>query len=257
MIYRVILDQGSRDHMEDRYCVKKVSLSTHVAGVFDGHGNDTVSTFCSKYLPNYLSQSLTRLDHVSAVKDALVRLDASAKAQFNGPDGGGGTTACIVMVLPDKIITANVGDSRAILFSRGMTHDLSKDHKPSDASELDRIMRNGGFVTQPHQTDGVHRVMGRLSLSRALGDWDLRPYVSAASDVTLHERSPHDAFVVIASDGIWDVMSSDEVATHIDDVLTSGGKPKAALEGVLAESRRRGSGDNVTILLLDVKQKML
>ena len=255
MRFYVVTDQGSREYMEDRHVAAKVSNSSHVAAVFDGHSGDDVSQYCSTSYAQHLSDALSlyREDDVLAIKDSLDKIDASAKLLLQKTSAG--TTACVVMIHPTSIVTANVGDSRAILFSRedgGVTFDLSRDHKPSDPAEHDRILRSGGFVTQPHQTDGVHRVMGRLSLSRALGDWELRPWVSPASDVTVHERKLEDTFVVIATDGIWDVMSSDEVGRKINGSLMEGLKPQDALQRILEESRRRGSGDNVTIVLVDV-----
>lgn len=248
--------------MEDFHVVAKVCESGHVAAVFDGHSGHELSHFCAQNLTRHLADALKEVgngvENVGALKRSLERIDASAKKEM--PTSTAGTTACAVVVFPTEIITANIGDSRAILFSRengGTTYDLSKDHKPDSPEEEDRIFRNGGFVTQPHQTDGVARVMGRLSLSRALGDWELRPWVSPSPDVTLHKRAPQDAFVVIASDGVWDVMSSHEVTTKVNTVLLNGGSPQDALNAVLQESRTRGSGDNVTIVLVDVGRKPL
>ena len=192
-----------------------------------------------------------------------------------------GTTVCLVHVTPSEIRTFNIGDSRAILisFKNGVV-DLSRDHKPSEKSEEDRILRSGGFITLPEQGDGVHRVMGRLSLSRALGDWELRPWVSPTPDVTVRSRLPDDDYVFIASDGVWDVMSSVEVGKmlyervfkgaaslqrrdknatsteqsrrhHIDSTMTQ--VVEEALKSILVECRARGSGDNITMILLNLQ----
>ena len=256
MKYHVIIDQGQRDHDEDRNCAEKIAPKIDLLTVFDGHGSDNVSEYGSRTLPSILRQELARQGHedhgVAAMRTSLARLDESAKSEL--PIDCGGSTVCAVLVLPNKIVTANIGDSRAILFkTSGETRNLSVDHKPDSSSELDRITRAGGFVTEPHQVDGVHRVMGRLSLSRAIGDWDLRPWVSSTPDVTVHNRSQDDAFLVIASDGIWDVLSSEDVTRIIRSELDRTGEPRDALQAVLSESRKRHSGDNVTVMYTDLR----
>jgi protein phosphatase 2C len=242
--------------MEDRYVTKKVNDTCHVAAVFDGHSGDEVANFCSETLAGVLRGNLaSKQDSVLALKSSLTDIDESARKE--GLTAG--STACVLLLRPNDIVTANVGDSRAILFSSkdgGVTYDLSKDHKPDDDDERDRIYRAGGFVTSPKQTDGVHRVMGRLSLSRALGDWDMRPWVSPNSDVTVYKRSHEDQFALLATDGVWDVMSSDEVGKRVSNILkVPGSKPKDAITDILDECRRRDSGDNVTILLVDVGKR--
>lgn len=270
MKYHVLTDQGSRDHMEDFHVVAPLGPDTWAVGVFDGHSGHELSQFCASEFARSLAASLklTPRDPVAALKSSLTRLDTTAKRVM--PSSSAGTTACVALITPDAVVTANIGDSRAILFNReilpsaarqrsvnripiGTTYQLSRDHKPSDPDEVDRIMQHGGFVTQPHHTDGVHRVMGRLSLSRALGDWDMRPWVSQDADVTVHRRNTRDDFMVLATDGVWDVMSSDEVAASVRRSLSDGKRPVLALQRLLKTCRDRGSGDNITIVLLQVR----
>lgn len=268
--------------MEDRYTVSKVSpyADHHVCAVFDGHSGEAIAQYCSTNIKAILRDkvdSVTTLgglgggggiggkkqqqqqqqqpedDDVVSIVDALrstfAHLDESAQRDM--PDCSAGTTACAVYITPKTIMTINVGDSRAILYKQ-QTLDLSRDHKPNLREERDRIMRMGGFVTEPRREDGVHRVMGRLSLSRALGDWELRPWVSSTPDVTVYTRSPQDEFVLLATDGVWDVMSSVEVADMLKAQFDRGRRPQQALSAVLQECRVRGSGDNVTIVLADI-----
>ena len=85
----------------------------------------------------------------------------------NGPkyeeDSHAGCTANVVLITPEYIYCANAGDSRAIASVRGQPFELSKDHKPMDPIELDRITKAGSQVYEG-------RVNGGLNLSRALGD---------------------------------------------------------------------------------------
>lgn len=262
MRFFLFSDQGSREYMEDFTCVANVGPNIHVCGVFDGHGGSEVSRHCSDVLSKELETILKRpfpedkpqeLKYVLALKEALVNIDASTKRAIANK-GGVGTTACVALFTPSFVVTANVGDSRAILKTTFKTYDLSKDHKPHDPSEHDRILRLGGYVTMPHQGDGAHRVMGRLSLSRALGDWDLRPYVSSDSDVTLYQRTQLDEFAILASDGIWDVLASEDVGSIVKDAFDSGGTHRDALAKVVSEARGKRSGDNITIIFAEMSK---
>ncbi|PNH04449.1 Protein phosphatase 1B [Tetrabaena socialis] len=248
--------QGSREYQEDTHVSGPVGQKMQTAAVFDGHGGVELAKVCATHFLSYLSASLQRHnnDGVRALRDSLSRIDQHAKAQM--PTTTAGTTACAVLVSPTTIYSANVGDSGAILFSladNGRVYKLTEAHKPEVPSETDRILRGGGFVTPPHHTDGVHRVMGRLSVSRALGDYDMRPWVSDVPEFTQHMIGPHDQFVVLATDGVWDVMSANEVGWSIRNALKSGTHPHDALRQVLQESRLRGSGDNITLLLVDLR----
>lgn len=260
MWYYMLSDQGSREYMEDQYTVAQAG-DYYIAAVFDGHSGGDMSAYCSKMLTKHVGHALdkergsTTDSAIKIVVQALNTLDAGAQRDLG--DSKAGTTACVVLVHPKSIVTGNIGDSRAILGGGPRVYELSKDHKPSDASEQDRIVRSGGFITPPHYTDGVHRVMGRLSLSRAIGDWQMRPWVSGVPEVTLHPRTRLDKFVLLATDGVWDVMTSQEVAGMIQRDLATGKHPKSALHHVLSECRKRGSGDNITLLLLDIGKQRL
>ena len=97
-----------------------------------------------------------------------------------------GSTAVGVYITPTEIYSMNVGDSRAVLARDHTAIELTKDHKPNEASERARIEDIGGTVKWYGYTDlqgepikdmGVYRVNGNLAVSRSLGDEDLKPYV--------------------------------------------------------------------------------
>ena len=117
------------------------------------------------------------------------------------------------------IISANVGDSRAIVGRRGRAVQLTRDHKPSDPIERRRIEAVGGRVQwfgavddrgKPIGGTGVHRMNGNLAVARAIGDRSERPLVSAKVEIGRHPLQPETDFVLLASDGLWDVMTNDE-----------------------------------------------
>ncbi|CAD6199346.1 unnamed protein product [Caenorhabditis auriculariae] len=170
------------------------------------------------------------------------------------PGEDSGTTACVCLMSNEKIIVANAGDSRAVLCRNGKALDLSIDHKPEDEIEKNRITKAGGVID-----DG--RVNGGLNLSRALGDHcykknkDLplrEQMISALPDVKIECLLPDDEFLVVACDGIWNSMESQQVVDFVRERLSQGKTCKeicdALCDNCLADSTRGdGTGcDNMT-----------
>uniref|UniRef100_A0A2I3GF09 protein-serine/threonine phosphatase n=1 Tax=Nomascus leucogenys TaxID=61853 RepID=A0A2I3GF09_NOMLE len=138
------------------------------------------------------------------------------------PGSDSGTTAVVALIRGKQLIVANAGDSRCVVSEAGKALDMSYDHKPEDEVELARIKNAGGKVTM----DG--RVNGGLNLSRAIGDHfykrnkNLPPeeqMISALPDIKVLTLTDDHEFMVIACDGIWNVMSSQEVVDFIQSKI--------------------------------------
>ncbi|KAF7669388.1 hypothetical protein LDENG_00193110 [Lucifuga dentata] len=136
------------------------------------------------------------------------------------PGSDSGTTAVVALIRGKQLIVANAGDSRCVVSERGKAVDMSYDHKPEDEVELARIKNAGGKVTM----DG--RVNGGLNLSRAVGDHFYKrnkalppeeQMISAMPDVKVLTLNEDHDFMVIACDGIWNVLSSQEVVDFISE----------------------------------------
>ncbi|CAH8569484.1 unnamed protein product [Heterobilharzia americana] len=150
-----------------------------------------------------------------------------ADTEESEPGIDSGTTACVAVLVPLNgdvyLYVANAGDSRAVLCRGGAAVELSVDHKPEDEDEKARILAAGGTVTR----DG--RVNGGLNLSRALGDHSYKQtpnipltdqMITPSPDVTEIKLVPSaDEFLVIACDGVWNSMTSQEVVEFIQDRL--------------------------------------
>lgn len=118
-----------------------------------------------------------------------------------------------------EIICANAGDSRTVLCKATKAKDMSVDHKPEDPGELRRIENAGGYVE-----DG--RVNGMLALSRALGDFEYKSnkivhakdqVVSPFPDVKIEPITSDTQYILLACDGIWDVMTSQQAIDFCTD----------------------------------------
>lgn len=122
-----------------------------------------------------------------------------------------------------ELYVANAGDSRCVVCRNGKAIEMSFDHKPEDDKERDRIYKAGGRVTP----DG--RVNGGLNLSRALGDHAYKTnkslplteqMISPVPDVNTLTIDPEtDSFILLACDGIWNSLNSQEVVDFINEKL--------------------------------------
>uniref|UniRef100_A0A0D9WH97 protein-serine/threonine phosphatase n=1 Tax=Leersia perrieri TaxID=77586 RepID=A0A0D9WH97_9ORYZ len=149
-----------------------------------------------------------------------------------------GSTAVVAVVGPTRVVVANSGDSRAVLCRAGVPVPLSVDHKPDRPDELERIKSAGGRVIY---WDGA-RVLGVLAMSRAIGDGYLKPYVTSEPEVTVTERSDDDECLILASDGLWDVVTNEMACEVVRACFRSNGPPSPRPNGVLPPPAGAGAG---------------
>ncbi|PQM40208.1 putative protein phosphatase 2C 60 [Prunus yedoensis var. nudiflora] len=141
-----------------------------------------------------------------------------------------------------------------------LAYNLSKDHKPDIENEKERILKAGGFIQ-------VGRVNGSLNLARAIGDAEFkqnkhlpveRQIVTANPDVTSVEICDDDEFLVIACDGIWDCMSSQQLVDYVREQLKHESKLSVICERVFERCLAPSSGgegcDNMTMILVQLKK---
>jgi len=226
--------------------------------VYDGHGGGSASEYCQTHMiRNIMQQTTFRAGRwEDAMKKAFLRTDASYLADV----GDAGSTALVAMVRDQQIVVANAGDCRALLLQRGARaaaapHHcvaLSVDHKPNREDERARIEAAGGTVV----FWGVWRVEGILAVSRAIGDKLLKQFVTAEPETRVWEREPSDAYLVLATDGVWDTISNQEAAEIVHQHAEgAGGSVEAAAEALVREAFRKGSADNISALVVDVGPK--
>ncbi|CAN0455396.1 unnamed protein product, partial [Ectocarpus sp. 12 AP-2014] len=140
-----------------------------------------------------------------------------------------GSTAVTAFVRGRRLVVGNVGDSRAVLCSDGRALPMSSDHKPNKPEERRRIQALGGRVVYSFgiprgassSTSGISKpsrtnmLNGILAVSRAFGDRNMKGAVNAEPDVRERDLERHDDFLVLATDGLWDVMTSQEVCNIV------------------------------------------
>ncbi|XP_016839921.1 probable protein phosphatase 2C T23F11.1 [Nasonia vitripennis] len=214
--------QGWRIKMEDCH-VHILSLpddpDAAFFAVYDGHGGALMAQYAGKYLHEYItSQPAYKEGNIEeAMKKGFLELDKVMQTDEALKNVQAGTTVIAILIKDNVLYSANAGDSRAVASISGVAVPLSYDHKPMLKEEKERIVAAGGWVE-------FNRVNGHLALSRALGDFmfkkndDKKPeeqIVSALPEIQRHEITEDWEFVILACDGIWDVMSSEEVVNFI------------------------------------------
>ncbi|XP_061401681.1 probable protein phosphatase CG10417 [Musca vetustissima] len=183
------------------------------------------------------------------------------------PGKDSGCTAVVGLLHGRDLYVANAGDSRCVVCRNGKAIEMSLDHKPEDDEESARIVKAGGRVT----LDG--RVNGGLNLSRALGDHAYKmnadlpaeeQMISALPDIKKLIISPEDEFMVLACDGIWNFMTSEEVVNFVRLRLGDENKKMSEIceelfDACLApDTMGDGTGcDNMTAVIVRFKPKIL
>jgi|SRR3989344_2757841 len=236
---------GRRAEMEDAHTtVENLGGETGRSfyAIYDGHGGKRAADLAAKILHNLVLRQLRdKQDMGFALTKAFVETDQEIEALGIND----GATAIVAIVDRKTISIANAGDARAVLDVRGRALRVSRDHKPDDSQERRRIQEAGGFVS-PARDGGVARVNGSLAVARALGDREYGNLVSPIPDIKLIDRLPEHKAIILACDGVWDVISDQEAV----NITASTEDPQEASNWIMQEALRKGSRDNISVLVV-------
>ena len=232
-----------RDYNEDTITATKIMFNNekenfYFFGVYDGHGGSGCSTYLKnnlhKFIKNFSKESIK--EAINEAEEKFLKNEAlDEKGELKDQSGSCGIMA---MVQQNKCIIANVGDSRLIVYKNNSVFFATEDHKPGSKTEKERINKAGGQIYQtpslfPLYQNGKEieipwRVLpGRLSVSRTFGDVEAknekfggnRNVVVALPDITEIELNEEFNLIVLGCDGIFDVLSNEEILECIKIVL--------------------------------------
>jgi serine/threonine protein phosphatase PrpC len=227
--------QGRRSKIEDYHSIV-FTEAYRFYSVLDGHCGSTAAKYTSRALHVNLELYLKADDTTAtttSIEQAVMQAFAKTQSDFlelySNATSISGTTATIALVYNDKLIVANVGDSRAVMCSDSTTHskviEITTDHTPYIAAERQRIEAHGGKISL--KKHGVLRVEGQLAVTRRIGGVvsGSKHILTAVPDV--HTYSLNDnadstnnyQFVILSTDGLWDVVTSIEAVQIVQDVL--------------------------------------
>lgn len=258
-------DIGGRPYMEDTHvCIgdlaKKYGYNVlneeaiSFYGVFDGHGGKDAAQFVRDNLPRVIVEdSDFPVELEKVITRSFVETDAAfAKTCSLRSSLASGTTALTAMIFGRSLLVANAGDCRAILSRCGAAIEMSKDHRPCCAKERRRIESLGGYVD-----DGY--LNGQLGVTRALGDWHLEGLkdegerggpLSAEPELKLTTLTKDDEFLIIGSDGIWDVFTNQNAVDFARRKLQEHNDVKLCCKEIVEEAIKRGATDNLTLVMV-------
>ncbi|MBA0722527.1 hypothetical protein Golax_003200 [Gossypium laxum] len=260
-------DIGGRPYMEDTHIciadlaknfgcdlVSEEAISFYGEQVFDGHGGQDASHFVRDHLPRVIVEDVDfPLELEKAVTRSFMETDAAfAKSCSLESSLASGTTVLTAMIFGRSLLVANAGDSRAVLSWHGRAIEMSKDHRPCCMKERRRIEDLGGFVD-----DGY--LNGQLGVTRALGDWHIEGMketgerigpLSAEPELKMITLTKEDEFLIIGSDGIWDVFTSQNAIDFTRRRLQEHNDVKLCCKEIVEEAIKRGATDNLTVVVV-------
>lgn len=271
---------------------ESLSQIGHFYGVYDGHGGCQVANYCRDRLHLALTEEIEVVKRglgsgssgdslqqqwEGAFSRCFLKVDAEVGGVRQGNSGGEasvepiapetvGSTAVVAIVCPTHIMVANCGDSRAVLCRGKAPMPLSVDHKPDRKDEWERIEAADGKVIQWNG----YRVFGVLAMSRSIGDRYLKPWIIPDPEVTIIQRAKDDDCLILASDGLWDVLSNEEACDAARrrillwhkkngaSIPSDRGKSvdpasQAAADYLSKLALQKGSKDNITVVVVDLK----
>lgn len=242
-----------RPSMEDEHTAMDMFGGDQNSGffaIYDGHGGVRSAKFVEKALPKELLKRTplpTKPDDVlDWLRKGFLAVDEQLCNELKvGIDDSGCTAAVAYLTWNGNdhmLYTANVGDSRVVLCQGSQATRLTIDHNAKTCpEEIKRVSDQNGYI--------VHdKVMGMLSVTRAFGDYGLKQWVHADPHMTqtVLQHTTEPIFVIIACDGLWDVVSDEEAA----QLLQKERSCKDMSHKLLYTALSKGTKDNVSIMVL-------
>jgi len=241
--------RGNRVSMEDSGALYE-NRNISMIGIFDGHGGRLVSDWASTNLLPLLALRLKGLKHPLEIRKKIKNVfygdensvDNILSRSINSRIPG----SCVIIVISvdDYIYVVNMGDSRAVLFTETQAVRLTCDHKPM-GKEIKKVEALGGTV---EYFRGVPRVDGKLAVTRALGDFDCnihrRPQISCIT------REIEPSYLIIATDGLWDVIHEDKIKVLIGEELKMNTSPEVLTFKLVEQALEMKSTDNISVVAI-------
>uniref|UniRef100_H3CQD6 Protein phosphatase 1E n=1 Tax=Tetraodon nigroviridis TaxID=99883 RepID=H3CQD6_TETNG len=220
--------------------------------VFDGHGGVDAAIYAANHLHvNLVRQESFSHDPSEALCRAFKLTDEGFVKKARREQLRCGTTGVVTFLRGRTLYVAWLGDSQVILVRRGQVVELMKPHKPDREDEKQRIEALGGCVIW----FGTWRVNGSLSVSRAIGDSEHKPYI--CGDATnVFPLDGWEDYLILACDGFWDTVSPDEAVRVVSDHLQeNSGDTTMVAHKLVASARDAGSSDNITVIVVFLRDR--
>ena len=266
-----------RQEMEDFHCIKQAlgkKNNLSYFAIFDGHGGKDVAEYLSVNLHHYLIKEINAINFgkndeeninniIKSIKTAFINIDQEILSNNNFANDVGSTATLIFIYYNDinnnsannddinnierTLICANIGDSSGYLINKLSIKQITKQHKCEDSNEVQRIKDKGGIVFQG-------RIFGKLILTRTIGDREMKKYgVLNTPDFFVKKIEKDDLFVIIASDGIWDVVNEDELFNMGNEKELSS---EIFSKKIMNIARERDTRDNSSCIVIKLNKNI-
>ncbi|XP_021287829.1 probable protein phosphatase 2C 39 [Herrania umbratica] len=241
------LVKGKAHHPMEDYVVaefKQVGDSElGLFAIFDGHLSHIIPDYLkSNLFDNILNEPDFWTEPENAIRKAYRITDTTILEKAVDLGQGGSTAVTAILINCKKLVIANVGDSRAVICKNGEARQLSIDHEPT--TEKESIENRGGFVS--NFPGDVPRVDGQLAVSRAFGDKSLKEHLSSEPDVTVEMIGDDTELIILASDGLWKVMTNQEAVDAIRNIKDA----RSAAKQLTEEAVKRNSTDDISCVVV-------
>ncbi|KMT02412.1 hypothetical protein BVRB_9g205230 [Beta vulgaris subsp. vulgaris] len=241
------LVKGKASHPMEDYLVSQFKQMDDkelgLFAIFDGHMGHDVANYLQLHLfENILKDPGFWTEPENAIRRAYDKTDGEILEKVPVLGKGGSTAVTAILINGQKLIVANVGDSRAVICKNGEAKQLSVDHDPG--TEKREIERRGGFVS--NIPGDVPRVDGQLAVARAFGDKSLKLHLSSEPYVDEMKIDDTTEFMILASDGLWKVMSNEEAVDSIKHIKDAQSAAKHLTEAAVT----RKSKDDISCIVV-------
>jgi len=277
--------KGFRQSMEDTHSMtvfKRTTTNKQVIQseesfvtffvVADGHGGNEAAKFAALHLPRSIfEQPCFEADPEAAILEGFA---ATERAWFTDAatkeiDGNVGTTITVAMVLGNFLYLANLGDTDAVIYTKGGEKILTEQHIPANPSERARVRAEGGLIIGNTTKDfrlghpvwnsrlinlGVTRAFGDLFYKNTEYIGEKHSGLSGIPSISKRSLIQDESFIIIATDGLWEVVTPAEAVLLVAPSLQSDSTISCRILMEVAKSR--GAKDNTTILLVKFNYKI-
>ena len=252
--------QGNRKSMEDNYYIDIIE-NIKIIALFDGHGGDDISNILPKLLKNVNKYILEfknlkiDLENLSKkISKEFIFIDKILIKKFLNRIG---STAIILYILDNNIISINLGDSKTIFIDHLLKKKFETNiHRPNEIIEYYRIINSNNKVTLNNK---IYRINNQLSVSRSFGDFRLKilnskynginSAVSVIPDI-YNFLIDENLFIIVATDGFWDYIKYHEIIDIIKKYNSD--DTNKISHNLILKSIENGSNDNISLIFMKI-----
>ena len=218
----------------------------HLFCVFDGHGGDATAKLCVQRFPDILAKCLTEnpFDYELGIKQSFALMDKEIEAIDSIITGN---TATVVFIDNQLLYCANVGDSSCCLISTKKGEFISTDDKiTTNQKEKARVQKIGTEIIDD-RLDGV------LAVTRGFGDFDMKKKgLICEPHIVKRLIDPTLKYCIIASDGIWDVLTPKDAFNTSNELLD----PVKIAQKMVEDAIAKGSEDNISCIVIELNRQL-